>query len=88
MAEQRLRLKKVIVFFRVSEIIFQSELNYPRVIAGRDDLAEVAGVVDDASGVWVDRPAGLCDRVEVADGVGEIDIVEEIERFTADFDFL
>lgn len=66
-----------------SEGVFRGELNYPGVVAGRNDLAEVACVVDDASGVRIDSPAGLVDGVEIADWIGKVDVVQKVERFDA-----
>jgi hypothetical protein len=59
-----------IVGGQLSEIELQCELNQPRVIARRDDAAEVAGV-NNLSGVLI-RKGG----VEVADRVAEVDVIE------------
>jgi hypothetical protein len=52
-----------------SEVELQRKLNQPRVIARRDNEAEVAGV-SNLSGVLINDG-----RVEVADGVVEVDVI-------------
>ena len=67
-----------------SEIELHRELNDARVIARRDDASEIAWA-DDLSG----RTEVCCwYGVEVADRVGKVYLIEEIEELGAEFDVL
>ncbi len=66
----------------LSEIELQGELNQPRVIARRGDAAEIAGV-NNLSGVLINGGG-----VEVADGVIEVDVIEQVEELGAELDVL
>ena len=67
-----------------SEVDPYPQLNEPRIVAGRDDASEVAGI-GYAAGVRVDAAPGRCDHVEVADRIIEVYVVEEIEELGAKF---
>jgi len=60
------------------EVEPQSELNQPRVVAGRCDAAEVAGI-DDLTGGWINGGG-----VEISDRVSEVHLIEEIEELSAE----
>ena len=67
-----------------SEIELHRELNDARVIARRDDASEIAWA-DDLSG----RTEVCCwYGVEVADRIGKVYLIEEIEELGAEFDVL
>ena len=67
-----------------SEIELHRELNDARVIARRDNASEIAWA-DDLSG----RTEVCCwYGVEVADRVGKVYLIEEIEELGAEFDVL
>ncbi len=67
-----------------SEIELHRELNDARVVARRDDASEIAWA-DDLSG----RTEVCCwYGVEVADRVGKVYLIEEIEELGAEFDVL
>ena len=69
-----------------SEIELQSKLNQPRIVAGRVDAAEIPRIDDSA--IRINAAAGCRQRVEVADRVGKVDVIEEIEELGAEFDVL
>ena len=67
-----------------SEIELHRELNDARVIARRDDASEIA---------WADDLSGRIEvccwyGVEVADRIGKVYLIEEIEELGAEFDVL
>ncbi len=68
---------------RSLEIELQCELNQPRVIACRVDAPEVARINNLSGGL-----INAMDGVEVADRVGEVDLVEEVEELCAELDVL
>src|SRR5437764_14928160 len=70
-----------------SEIELHRELNDARVIARRDDASEIAGV-DYQTGVRINAAARRRDGVEVADRVGKVHVIEEIEELGAELDVL
>jgi hypothetical protein len=59
---------------QLSEIELQCELNQPWIITRRDDAPEVAGIID-LPCVLVNGGGGI----EVADGVVEVDLIEQVE---------
>ena len=67
-----------------SEIEFQCELNEPRVIARRGDAPEIARIIvpNDPPGAWIDARGGH--GVEVADRIGEVNMIEEVEELGAE----
>src|SRR5690349_19508498 len=71
----------------LSVIEFERELDDSRVVARRDDATERAGV-DDLAGHRVDLAARRQDGVEVADGVRQIHMVEQVEELCAELDVL
>ena len=71
---------------RPSIIEAQCELNQPRVVARRDDAPEIAGIPDNLTGIRVNSGGGNC--VEVADRVGEVDVVEQVEELSAELNVL
>ena len=84
----RLQMKKrtSVVNFNL-EIELERELNKARIVARRDDSSEIARVAAaNASGVRVNHSARLYHSNEIADRIGEVDVVEEIENFGAEFD--
>ena len=67
-----------------SEIELHRELNDARVVARRNDASEIAWV-DDLSG----RIEACCwYGVEVADRIGKVHLIEQVEDFCAEFDIL
>src|SRR5262249_34689180 len=69
----------------LSVIELQHELDQPRIIAGRGDAAKTAWI-DDLPGVRI--KADRQDGVEVAIGISQVDVVEQIEELSAEFDRL
>ena len=61
-----------------SEIELQSKLNQPRIVAGRGDSTEITGVGD--SPVRIDAATRRGESIGVADRVGKVDMLEEIEE--------
>ncbi len=68
---------------RLLEVKLQGELNETRVVARRDDFSKIAWFAN-LSGVRVNAGGG--NGVQVADGIGKVDLVEKIESFGAEFD--
>src|SRR5688500_6864970 len=62
-----------------SKAHFQHELNESRVVTRRNNAAEVAWIGNLAA-ARINRAAGRFDSIEIADRVGEIDPVKEIEE--------
>jgi hypothetical protein len=62
-------------------------MDYPGITAGRDDASERFRV-DDSAGVRIDAAAGGRHGVQVADGIGEVRVVEQVEELRAEFDLL
>ena len=64
----------------------QDELDEARVVTRRCDASKVPGTHNLASsGIKASRRG---DCVEVADGIGEIDVVKQVEHFGAKLDVL
>src|SRR5713101_1502722 len=63
----------------------QGELQDPRVVACRDDASKVAGI-EDLPRCGINAPAGGKQSVEVADRIGEVRVIEQIEEFSAKFE--
>jgi len=70
-----------------SKVELQSELDNSRIVAGGDDASEVAAI-EDSSRCGVDVAAGCNKGVHVADGVGEIRMIEQVEEVNAKFEVL
>jgi len=68
-------------------IKLEGELNESRVVTSRGDAAEVTGL-DDLSGVRIDAAPGCSNSVGVADQIGEVHVIEDIEKLGAEFDIL
>src|SRR5215469_15513627 len=67
----------------VSEVELKAELDDPRIVARGDDTTKVARArADDLAG-----GADADDCVEVADWVGQVDVVKQIEEFGAKLHF-
>src|SRR5438094_9624924 len=80
-AREQFRMKKRMT---ESEIELHRELNDARVVARRDDASEIAWA-DDLSG----RTEVCCwYGVEVADRIGKVYLIEEIEELGAEFEVL
>ena len=64
----------------MSEVELDCELNQSRVVASRVDAAKIAGasIRDDLPGTWIDGCGRDC--IEVADWVGKVHVIEEIEK--------
>ncbi len=59
-------------------------MNDARVVAGRNDAAEIDCIAgNDLTGFWVEACCG--DGVEVADRVGKVNMIEQIEKLGAEF---
>ena len=65
-----------------SKVELQSELDNSGIVARGDDAAEIAGI-QHLSRRGVDTATG-----EVADGIGEIRMIEQIEKLSAKFEGL
>src|SRR6266852_4535914 len=63
----------------------QGELQDPRVVACRDDASKVAGI-EYLPRCGINAPAGGKQSVEVADRIGEVRVIEQIEEFSAKFE--
>jgi len=68
-----------------SIVELQRELDDSRVVAGRDDPPEISRI-DDPTGPLINA-AGR-DGVEVANRIGEVYVVEQVEEFSAELDLL
>ena len=64
------------------EVELQCKLNQPRVVARRCDAAEVAGI-DDLTSSGINYSG-----VEIADRIGKVYVVEEIEELGAELNVL
>ena len=69
--------------FLASELDPQRKLGEPGIGAGRYDPSEIAGLKY-ATRVGIDDAAGRIHSIQVADRVGEIGMVEQIEEFGAE----
>src|SRR6266849_2616501 len=63
----------------------QGELQDPRVVACRDDASKVAGI-EYLPRCGINAPAGGKQSVEVADRIGEVRVIEQIEELSAKFE--
>ncbi len=70
---------------RESEVELQRELEDARVVARGDYATEVARI-EDPPGHGVNFAAGGKQSVEVADRIGKIRVIEQIEEFSAKFE--
>src|SRR5260370_31222390 len=70
---------------RESEVELQGELEDARVVARGDYATEVARI-EDPPGHGVNFAARSKQSVEVADRIGKIRVIEQIEEFSAKFD--
>lgn len=61
-------------------------MDQPWVVARRSDATEISRVASDLSSGRIDGCRR--DGVEVADWIGEIDVIEEVEELRAEFDVL
>ncbi len=68
-----------------SKVELQSELDNSRIVARGDDAAEIAGI-EHLSRCGVDTATGGKESVQVADGIGEIRMIQEVEEFSAKFE--
>jgi hypothetical protein len=57
------------------KVEIQSELDNPGIVAGRDDAPEIASI-EHLSRCWVDAATGGNESIQVADGIGEIRMIE------------
>ena len=70
-----------------SKVELQSELDNSRIAARRDDATKVARI-QDLPCCRVDMASGSCEGVQVADGIGEIGMIEHVEKLSAKFEGL
>jgi hypothetical protein len=68
-----------------SEVQLHSQLNQAGIVARRDDAAEISCTVN-LSSVRIDTSAGGSDRVEVADRVRKIHMIEKVEELDTKLD--
>ena len=68
-----------------SKAELQSELDNSGIVARRDDAAEIAGI-ENVSRRGVDTATGRNQSIQVADGIGEIRMIEQVEKLTAKFE--
>ncbi len=68
-----------------SKVELQSELDNSRIVARGDDAAEIAGI-EHLSSCEVDTATGGKESVQVADRIGEIRMIEQVEELTAKFE--
>ena len=72
---------------RNSKIKLQGELDNPRIAARGDDATKIAGI-QDLPCCWIDTASGGDESIQVADGIGEIRMIEQIEKLNAKFEGL
>src|SRR5436853_7283831 len=65
----------------------ECELDDSRIVARRDDATERAGI-DDLAGHRVNAAARRQNRVEVADGICEIHLIQQVEELCAELEVL
>ena len=78
---------KMQVRARNSKIKLQSELDNSRIAARRDDATKIARI-QDLPCCWIDTASGGEESIQVADGIGEIRMIEQIEKLSAKFEGL
>ena len=67
------------------KIELQRELEDSRIVACRDDAAEVAGI-EDPSRCWVNAAAGGNQGIQVADRICQVWVIEQVEELSAKFE--
>src|SRR6266481_1791413 len=68
-----------------SKVELQTKLNNPWIVARGDDAAEVASI-EDLPGRGVNAAARGNESIQVADRIGEVRVIEQIEEFSAKFE--
>ncbi len=85
------RLRKLWVASRTpvraqdSKVELQSELDNSRIVACGDDAAEIASIEHLSRG-GIDTATGGKESIQVADGIGEIRMIEQVEDFSTKFE--
>jgi hypothetical protein len=68
-----------------SKVELQSELDKSRIVACGDDAAEIAGI-EHLFPCEVDTATRGKESIHVADGIGEIRMIEQVEELSAKFE--
>src|SRR5216684_2047321 len=68
-----------------SKVELQTKLNNPWIVARGDDASKVAKI-EDPPRCWVNAAARGNEGIQVADGIGEVRVVEQIEELSAKFE--
>src|SRR6266436_6004817 len=68
-----------------SKVELQSKLDNPWVVAGRDDASKVTRI-EDLPRCGVDTAARGNEGIQVADRIGEVRVIEQIEELSAKFE--
>src|SRR5260370_42498779 len=67
------------------EVELQGELKNSRVVARRDDASKVTRI-EDLPRCWVNAAARGDEGIQVADWIGEVRVIEQIEELSAKFE--
>ena len=70
-----------------SKVELQSELDNSRIVACGDNAAEIAGI-EHLSRRRIDAATGGNESIQVADGISEIRMIEQVEEVSPKFEVL